>query len=260
MTKMFGNVTTAGLESAGDRIGGGRQLLESGIYTGTVKLAYAGKAKSSASQSVTVHLDINGQEHRETFWVTNKQGENFYADKQDPKKKFPIPGYASIDELCLVTTGFPLSEQDGAEKVTNLWDNDLKKEVPTKVPMLVDLLGKTVTVAIFKQKVDKQALGADNKYHNTGEFRDENVVDKFFHEETGLTANEITSGIEEPVFKTKWAEKNTGVTLDKSKGLEGKAGVPGQKPGGVFGGAAAGAAAGNQGTPAKTSIFQKKTA
>ena len=116
MTKMFGNVTTAGLESAGDRIGGGRQLLESGIYTGTVKLAYAGKAKSSASQSVTVHLDINGQEHRETFWVTNKQGENFYADKQDPKKKFPIPGYASIDELCLVTTGFPLSEQDGAEQ------------------------------------------------------------------------------------------------------------------------------------------------
>jgi hypothetical protein len=226
--KMFGNLTTDGLEEAGDFLGGGG-LLDTGVYPATVKLAYAGKSQSSESQSVTVHLDVNGLEVRETFWVTNRNGDNSYADKKDPKKKHPLPGFVSVDDLCLVTTGHGLTEQDIEEKVVKLYDYEAKKDLPQNVPVLVDLLGKNLHVALVRQIVDKQKKNDAGVYVNTGETREENVIDKVFHFDSRRTVSEIRNKIAEPIFIEKWAEKNAGKTRNRSKGAEGNAGVPGAK-------------------------------
>lgn len=146
MTKMFGNLTNDGLEEAGDRLGGG-SLFETGVYEGVVKMAYAGKASQSNAQSITVLIDIGGREFRETLWVTNRNGENSWQDKTDPKKKHPLPGFTQVDDLCLVTTGQGLADQEIEEKVVKIYDFEQKKDMPTNVPVLVDLIGKPVYVA-----------------------------------------------------------------------------------------------------------------
>lgn len=232
MTKMFGGLSSAGLEKTADRLGGSG-VLDSGFYTGTVKLAYAITADSGA-RGVTVVLDLNGREFRETFWVTNKKGENFFQDKKDPNKKQPLPGFVSVDELCLLTTGFPLEEQTVEDKVVKIYDFEQKKELPTNVPVLIDVIGKTVSAGILKQIVDKQEKDSAGVYRNSGKTREENVVDKFFHDETSRTVNEIRDNIATGVFAAKWTEKNAGVTRNKAKGSEGKTGMPGG--GGASGG------------------------
>lgn len=228
--KMFGNLTGDGLEQTGDRLGGGG-VRESGAYEGKVKLVYAGKASSSNAQSLTILLDLNGSEYRETLWVTNKKGENFFPDKQDPTKKVPLPGFVMADDLCLLTTGLPLSEQIFTEKVVNIYDYDQKKEVPTNVQVMMDLIGKPIIAGIVKQTVDKTKKNeSTGEYDPTGETRDENVVEKFFHADTKKTVTEFRTEQDEPVFYSKWVEKNAGKTRMKAKGVQGKAGAPGRAP------------------------------
>lgn len=225
--KMFSNIQTAGLEEVTDRVGG-FTTLDSGVYDATVTLAYVGKSQSSDAQSVTVHFDVNGQEVRETYWITNKNGQNFYADKKDSTKKHPLPGFTSVDDLCLLTTGFPLTEQTVEEKIVKLYNFEERKELPQTVPVLTDLLGKPVALGVLKQTVDKQAKDASGTYVNTGETRDENVVDKFFHAEMRKTVTEIRTQQDTAVFIEVWAKKNTGQARNKAKGAEGKSGAPGR--------------------------------
>jgi hypothetical protein len=218
---------------------GGGGLLESGAYDGMVKLAYVRQAANSNAQAIVAHIDVNGVEFRDTFWITNRNGENFFADKQDPSKKRPLPGYTMADDLCLLTTGLPLTEQPVEEKVVKLYDFEAKKDVPQNVPVLTDLLDKPITVGVIRQTVDKQAKDSAGKYVATGETRDENVADKLFHTESRRTVTEVREGIEEAIFYPKWVEKNAGKTRNRAKGAEGKAGAPG-RPAVAAGGAAAG--------------------
>lgn len=236
--KMFGNLSTEGAEEAGDFLGGGG-LLETQVATGVVTLAYAGKSQADGSeaQSVTYHIKIGNTEFRETQWITKRNGDSTYPDKKDPSKKHPLPGFTTVNDLCLVTTGFGLIDQDLEDKVVNLYDFEAKSDVPTNVKVLTGLLGKEVTVAVLKQTVDKQKKNDAGLYSNTGETRDENVAEKFFHTETRRTVAEIKNNIEEAIFIDKWEEKNHGKTRNKAKGGDGKAGAPGA-PGGMTGAAA----------------------
>src|SRR5690606_30550208 len=118
-------------------------------------------SSTSNAQSVTLIAQTeDGTEYRETFWVTNRNQENFYLDKNDKTKKIPLPGFTVVDDLCLVTTNKPLSEQVGEEKVINVYDPEAKKELPKAVPMLVDLIGKKVYLGIIKELRNKQTKNA----------------------------------------------------------------------------------------------------
>ena len=86
---IFGNMSRDGLEESRDVLGGGF-ILPTNVYDGIIKLAYAGKAQSSNAQSVTVHVDIDGKEYRETIWITNRDGQNSYPDKKDAKPAIPL--------------------------------------------------------------------------------------------------------------------------------------------------------------------------
>ena len=233
--QMFGNLTTDNLEDTGDRLGAGG-VLESGAKDGIIKLIYAGKSQSSKAQSITVHIDFSGHEFRETFWVTNKDNENFYTDKNDASKKHPLPGFTVVDDLCLLTTGQGLSQQNFEAKTINLYNFTERKDVPTEVPVLVDLIGKPISVGLLKEVVDKQKKDAGGNYVNTGETREQNIVDKFFHPETHMTVTEYKENMEEAAFYPLWVEKNTGKVRNKAKGAQGQQG----RPGGTVGGLGAG--------------------
>jgi hypothetical protein len=195
-------------------------------------------------------LDLAGTEYKETLYVTNKKGENWYPNKQDPKKKEQMMGFIIADDLALLTTGFPLANQSFEEKVVNIYDFDLKKEVPTNVPVIVDMIGKEVSVAIERGTENKQAKDSSGVYQNTAETRDVNNIIKVYHAETGRTVSEFKGNVTEPVHRDGWLARYKGKTRNKVKTVEGSSGLPGgaAKPtGSLFGGGATKPAGGASG-------------
>ena len=248
---LFGNLKSDGLEQTQDRLGGGYQPKETDIYTGKIKALYAGKSAGGA-QSVSLILSLaDGSEYRETFWITNKKGENFFLNKDDKTKKVPLPGFTIVDDLCLVTTGKPLAEQDTEEKTIKLYDSEAKKELPKAVPMLVEALGLEVSLGIVKVLENKNEKQGE-EYVPTAETRELNSTDKVFHTETRMTVVEAREGAEVAKFWDSWLERNKGNTRDKRTIKDGQAGTAGAPK--AAGASAAAPAAG--GAPRK-SLFGK---
>ena len=247
---IFGNLTNEGLEETTDRLGG-FQIRATDIYPATIKAAYAGQSDGGA-RNVTIVVELPDGEYSETIYVTNKKGENWFLNQNDKSKKVPLPGFTTIDDICLVTTGKPLAEQDSEEKVVKIYDFNERKELPKAVPMLVDLIGQTLFLGIVHQTVDKnQKNESTGEYEPTGETRDENVIEKVFHDPTKMTVVEARQGATEPVFFEKWLSKNKGIVRNKAKGANGKGlGVAGRPGGGA-------PQSGNGGQKKTSSLFGK---
>lgn len=229
---IFGNLTNEGLEESTDRLGG-FQIRATDIYPATIKAAYAGQSQGGA-RNVTIVVKLPDGEYSETIYVTNKKGENWFLNQNDKSKKVPLPGFTTVDDICLVTTGKPLAEQDSEEKVVKIYDFDERKELPKSVPMLVDLIGQTLFLGIVQQTVDKnQKNDSTGEYEPTGETRDENVIEKVFHDPTKMTVVEARQGATEPVFFEKWLSKNKGNIRNKAKGADGKSTQSGRPGGGA---------------------------
>ena len=229
---IFGNLTNDGLEETTDRLGG-FQIRATDIYQATIKAAYAGQSAGGA-RNVTIVAELPDGEYSETIYVTNKNGENWFPNQNDKSKKVPLPGFTTIDDICLVTTGKSLSEQDTEEKVVKIYDFDERKELPKAVPMLVDLIAQTLFLGIVQQTVDKnQKNESTGEYEPTGETRDENVIEKVFHDPTKMTVVEARQGATEPVFYEKWLSKNKDQVRNKAKGADGKGAQSGRPGGGA---------------------------
>lgn len=209
---MFANLTNEGLEKEVDRLGGGNAPLSTDIYKGTIKLAYAGTS-AGGSKFVALLVDIDGRDYRETIYVTNRQGQNFYMSKDN--KKVPLPGFSMIDNICMLTTEQPLAAQTVESKVIKLWNYEDNKEVPQEVPVLVDLLGKQVALAIEHILENKSTKADDGSYVPTAEERNFNTIAKAFHIDTMVTVTEALNGLDEGEFHAKWLDQNQGKVRDK---------------------------------------------
>jgi hypothetical protein len=228
---LFQGLSDDGLEQAQDRLGG-FQPFNTDIYPAKIKAAYAGKAPSGA-MSVTIMADIAGKEYRETVYITNKAGENFFYNKQDAKKKVPLPGFTTINDICLITCEKPLSQMDTEEKIIKLYDYDAKQEVPKPVQMLVELIGKDVALGIFRQLENKSVKDGAGKYVATPETREVNLIEKVFHPELKLTVVEAQNGKKLGEFWDSWVERNKDTIRDKREikdGAGGTAGAPKTAP------------------------------
>lgn len=213
MTALFAGMTSDNLEQATDVVGGFTQR-ETDIYTGVVKLAYVGKSDGGAS-NINFIIDIDGQEHRETVYFTNKQGENFYVDKKDPKKKHPLPGFTLINDMCKVTTGKPLSQQDAAEKVVKIYDFTERKEVPKAVTVMIDMLNQPVSLALGQILQNKKVKDASGNYVPTAETFTSVQMEKVLHPGQGnKTVLEIESG-SEAKYADAWLSQHKGKVRDK---------------------------------------------
>jgi hypothetical protein len=214
--------TDSSINEETDRLGG-FQPLESDLYPLTIERAFVTTAVSGAA-ALNVHFKTDSnKELRSQFWMTSgtaKGCKNYYINKDGDK--FYLPGFNQANALCLLTVGKEISKLTTEPKVINLYDPTQKKEVPTKVEMLMDLIGKKIIGGVLKQIEDKRTKNADTgEYEPTGETRMTNEVDKFFRERDGLTVMEIKSRKTTPEFQTQWKEKWFGQVNDKSTGAEG---------------------------------------
>lgn len=224
---IFSKLKSDDLQKAQDRLGGGFQALPSDIYTVTIKAMYVNTSKSGA-MGITLLGSVEGQpnEYRETFWVTNKDGLNYFVNKQDNKTKIPLPGFTIVDDICVVCTDAPLADQEPEEKVLNIYDAEAGKEIPKSVQVITSLTGKKVALAIQDELHNKTVKDGD-KYVDTAETIERNAVVKVFHPEYKVTVLEATEG-REATFWDKWLERyKTGKPVDRRKiKEEGQAGRP----------------------------------
>lgn len=229
-----------------DSVGGGSRVVESGLYPCTVTLAYVIQSAGGATGLVLGLRTEDKREIKQTVYVTAgkaKGGNNYYLDKDGAKQY--LPGFLLANSLSLLTLGKELSQLDTEEKVVTAYSPEAKAEVPTKVNMIMDLIGKQILAGVIKQTVDKSKKNDAGEYIATGETREENEIDKFFRLSDKMTTAEIRAEAATAVFADTWAAKHTGVTRDKSTkgGANGMAGAPGKPKVGSFGQAATPAAA-----------------
>lgn len=216
---IFAKLGNEGLEESQDRLGG-YSPFETDIYTGVIKALYAGTS-SGGAVSVSLIADVDGKEYRETFYVTNKKGENFFYNKDDKTKKVPLPGFTVVDDICLITTGGNLSQQETEDKVIKVYDRDAQAEVNKSVPMITAALGQKISLGIVKQLENKNEKQGD-EYVPTAATRETNVVEKVFHPEMRLTVAEARNGQTEAKFWDAWVERNKGQVKDKRTIKEGE--------------------------------------
>lgn len=201
--------------------------LDSGLYKASVVLAYVIKSAGGAmGLKLTLKTDA-GREIRQTLWMTSgtaKGCKNYY---EKDGEKFYLPGFNHANSLALLTCGKEISSMDTETKVVNEYSAEAKAEVPTKVEMLMDLLGKEILVGLIRQTVDKTKKNdSTGIYEPTGETRDENEIDKLFRAKDRMTTAEIRAQAETAVFVDTWDTKNSGKTRMKSKGVSGTPGAP----------------------------------
>lgn len=214
------------IENEKDSVGGGG-VLESGLYPFKILSAYVTKAASEAIGIVLNFENSDKKRLRQTVYITSgkaKGGTNYYTDKQGEKQY--LPGYLMANSLALLTVGKEINELDTEDKVIPVYNSEAKKEIPTKVDMIMDLVGQEVLLGVLKQKVDKTSKDGAGNYVPTGETREENEIDKIFRASDRMTTAEIRANAETAVFADTWATKWTGVTKDKTSKVAGTPGMP----------------------------------
>lgn len=210
--------TTTDVVQDEDKLGGGYIPLESGVYDAIISYAYTGESQYGA-KSITVGFKVDNHEFDETLYITNRNKETFYTSKDG--KKHLLPSYITFEALSLLAAGKKITDLNTADKIIDLYDYDVGKKVPTKVNMLIDLVGKNVKLGIQKVlefKKEKQG----NEYVETDDVRTYNIIGKVFRTKDGKTVNELRAKKDEAEFIHQWSEKWTGVDYDKTKGKKQK--------------------------------------
>lgn len=215
---LFSNLNTDGLEAKEDRVGGGGFTRESGVYAMTIKVAYAGASQGGAQFVDFTFVDDNEKEYRETFYVTGRNGQNWFEAKdkngKPTGKKRALPGFDHVNDICLVTCDKTLSEMADEQKTVNVYDHEAGRQIPKSVPCLTELHGKKVYLAIQKRLENKNAKDSSGEYVATAETREVNTVEKVGHFPTKTTVVEAQESLE-PAYLDTWAKNNDGKTLDK---------------------------------------------
>jgi hypothetical protein len=226
MSLLASLATDSSIAEEKDSVGSGGPL-ESGIYKASVALAYISKSAGGAMGLVLNLKTEAGKEIRQTLWMTSgtaKGCKNYY--EKDGEKHY-LPGFNHANSLALLTVGKEISQLETETKVVNVYSAEAKAEVPTKVEMLMDLLGQEIIVGLIKQTVDKTKKNeATGIYEATGETRDENEIDKLFRAKDRMTTAEIRAQAETATFIDTWDTKFSGTVKNKAKGAAGTAGAP----------------------------------
>lgn len=226
------NTAPAGpIQEERDSLGGSR-ILDSDAYDFTIEMAYVTIAKTEAT-GVVFHLkdEKTGAELRSTQWITSgkeKGGKNTYTDSKG--NVHYLAGWNITNAITKMTIGKELHEVEPEKKQVKLWNSELKKEVPTEVEVLVDLIGKPITLGILRTLENKTEQNQVTKKWDIvpGE-KENNEVDKVFRTEDRLTVAEDKAQVTESAFYDAWVAKNKGNVRNKMKPVPagaGSAGLP----------------------------------
>ena len=119
-----------------------------------------------------------------------------------------MPSYVRMKNIDFLLSKKLQETPRTEKKLIKIWNAEAKKEVPTEKDMLVEWVGKPLTILVTKTKEFKQTKNADGVYVDTDEVKTLAVVDFYVDAVTNKTQNEI-SGNQEPLICTKWLEKHT---------------------------------------------------
>ena len=249
MGNIFANKKPAAKREVEEDYVGGGGVLDTDLYSATIKYAYIGKAANSDARAMNLCLVVNKQEVTRQIWMTNRNGDVTYKDKKSGEAK-NLPGYNQVNALCMLLASKEVGDMEVEDKVLKLYDYESQKEINQSVPCFEELHGLELQVAIQKQTVDKTEKNeATGEYEPTGETRDVNEFIKFFPADVPVTLGEVAQKIsslggdfddvladgdiskaiatmseEDGVWAAKWLEKNRGETWNRAKGkTEGKA-------------------------------------
>lgn len=209
---------------------------ETDIYIAEIKDAYRKQSPGGAHAIVWEFELPGGKTLRQEIYFTDKKGQHYYMTK--PKdgsqpKKASLPGFITVDDLCLIASGKPLSKQVTEEKLKKIYNKEADKEIPTPMPTLVNVIGKKVALALNKVLENKQEKKGE-EYVATSEERESNEIAKVLHPTHKVTvteARETPQGEKpKPEFWDRWLKKNKGKTVDKRTFKSGPGGPP--TPGG----------------------------
>jgi hypothetical protein len=187
---------------------GGNYVKPTALYPCQIDMAYMGKAKSGAL-SLNLHLKLASDKSivRQTLWVTSgdkKGNKNYYVNKNG--KKFLLPDMQLADQIARITAGKPMADLNVEPKTIKLWDRDAQAEKPQKVPVVTDMLGQPILVALMKHRENKNVNDGSGNYVPSKDERVFNDIDKVFHPD-GYSVTEKEAEAEEAKFHKQWAEK-----------------------------------------------------
>lgn len=210
-------VASTPVEKATDSLGG-VFLVDSGVYNFMIDVAYLSQSVGGAT-AINLHLKDGNTLLRQTVYITSgtaKGSKTTYTDKKTGEER-PLPGWSQINNFCTTILGKGLKELSQPEdKIIKLYNFDAKKEVDTKVEMLMDLVNQPVTLGILKIIENKNVKNDSGQYVPSGDTREINEIAKVFRAKDGLSLAEIEAGATEAVFKKQWADKNTGRVVNKA--------------------------------------------
>jgi hypothetical protein len=212
MANLFGNAASelAGSEKEKDVLGG-RSLLPTGLYEGTLDVVYITKSAGGAS-AFNLVVDIGGKKVRDTIYVTNRAGGVTYSKDG---KKFPLPGYSLVNALAKLTAGKEIPQLEFEKKLVKIYNFDQRKEVPTEVDVAIELVGQPVKLGIEFHRENKNAKDQAGNYVPTAEIREFNTITRVFHAQTGQTAAEYNA--QAPAeFMALWVKEFDGKVIDKT--------------------------------------------
>lgn len=184
--------------------------LTTNVYPMVIELAYITTSKGGATGIVFSFKSPEGS-HRETVYVTSglEKGQlPYYVDQRSGEKKY-LPGYILASDIVRLAVDKELNELETEEKVVNIYNVELKKEAPTKVQMLTELLGTEIKLGLVQVMQDK--------YKEPTTSITTVQIDKVFHAEAGLTVTEAEAGLTEGEFINTWLENNLDKVQDRRK-------------------------------------------
>lgn len=211
--------------------GGAKFMAESGAQKAKIAACYITTSTKGALIG-NIHLNTEDGTNLKMYkYMTDK--EQSITSTHDGKTTYRA-GYTWFNNMCLLATGNPLFDedlelmQDIEEKFIDLYNFDQKAMVPTKVNMLMDTLCPkdeefNIVAGIIKQTVDKnvknEAFDPSQSYSDTnqawipsGEVKDENQIEVWFHIDDNRTVIEVQNGVEDADYFPQWEDKNKGKT------------------------------------------------
>ena len=202
-------------------LGGGSYLWDSGVYKTIVDMAYFDQSKGGAHSLNVTLLGEDGKKLKQTIWFTNRKEEVHFVNQKGEKDY--LPGYTLVNNLALIITGEDINEafDKSEKKMVNVYDFNEKKEKPTQKSVATSLLGKQIKAAVLKQTVNKRVNDGSGTYVDSAETRDENQLKEFYFPDSDLTVVEKAKDATEALMMPKWAERNTGKTLNRVKEVTG---------------------------------------
>jgi len=215
-----------GVEQNEDFVPGGDFNLDTDIYPMVVDMAYFGESKGGAMNVTARFKEVDGKRtHQEVFYVTSgkaKGQKNTYTAKNGTVRL--LPGMESMNQLSVITTGKKISQLTPEEKVVAIYNYEAKKELPTKVAAITEMIGQEVQVAIVRKRENKR-VKVGNDYVPSADERVFNEATKFLHTD-GHTVAEKLAEDPDTAWKTKWKNDfDTDYMLDKYKPVALGAGV-----------------------------------